>query len=106
VTGVQTCALPIFENVELYKNQEIFVKKEELDDVDDDEIYVNDLIGMKVIANDLHGTVNNFYNYGGGDTIEVIWSNGDRDDIPFVEPYITKIDKKNLVIYIEKPTYI
>jgi 16S rRNA processing protein RimM len=94
------------EGVEMYKNQEIFLKREEMGEAGEDEVYVEDLVGIKVISGDLQGVVSDFYNYGAGDTIEVAWSDGEREDIPFTAPYVVKIDKKNSTIYVEKPTYI
>jgi 16S rRNA processing protein RimM len=94
------------DSVEPYKNQEIFVKREELEDTAENEVYIEDLMGMEVVSGDLRGTVNDFYNYGAGDIMEILWTSGEKEDIPFTEPYITRVDKKNSIIYVEKPNYI
>jgi 16S rRNA processing protein RimM len=94
------------DGVESYKNQEIFVKREELENTAENEVYIEDLMEMGVVSGDLRGAVNDFYNYGAGDVIEILWTNGEKEDIPFTEPYITKMDKKNSIIYVEKPNYI
>jgi 16S rRNA processing protein RimM len=94
------------EGVEMYKNQEIFLKREEMKETEEDEVYVEDLIGIKVICEDLRGIVSDFYNYGAGDIIEITWDHGEKEDVPFTTPYVAKIDKKNSTIYVEKPTYI
>ena len=87
-----------------YKNFELFVKREDLEELEDNQFYVNDLIGMKVLADNKEGIVDSSYNYGAGDVIEVKWSSGKMESIPFNDTYIKKIE--NNTIYIELPTYI
>lgn len=87
-----------------YRNFELFIKREDLEDLSDDQFYVSDLIGMKVVAEDKEGIVDSSYNYGAGDAIEVKWNDGKMESIPFNDSYIKKVE--NEVIYVELPTYI
>jgi 16S rRNA processing protein RimM len=94
------------DDITPYKNKEIFVKREELPEIRDDEIYVDDLLRMKVMSEDETGVVVGSYNHGAGDIMEILWDGGEKSDIPFVERYIKKIDKSASTIYVEKPTYL
>lgn len=87
-----------------YRNFDIYTKRENFEALDDNQFYVEDLIGRKVLADKKSGVVDNFYNYGGGDTLEVKWDNGQLESIPFNNDYIKEI--KDNVIHIELPTYI
>ena len=87
-----------------YKNFELFIKREDLEDLNDNQFYVNDLIGMKVVADNKEGIVDSSYNYGAGDVIEVKWNDGKMESIPFNDKYIKNIE--NNTIHIELPTYI
>ena len=87
-----------------YKNFELFIKREDLEDLNDNQFYVNDLIGMKVVADNKEGIVDSSYNYGAGDVIEVKWNDGKMESIPFNDNYIKNIE--NNTIHIELPTYI
>ena len=90
------------EEAREYKNFEIYTKRKNLEELNDNQFYVDDIIGLKVIGGDKNGVVDNFYNYGGGDTLEVKWNDGKMESIPF--GYVKEI--KDSIIYIELPTYI
>ena len=92
------------EEAREYKNFEIYTKRSNFKNLDNNQFYVDDIIGLKVQADGKSGIVDNFYNYGGGDTIEVKWDNNKIESIPFNNNYIKKIE--NGVVYVELPTYI
>ncbi|MDR1498801.1 MAG: ribosome maturation factor RimM [Rickettsiales bacterium] len=89
-----------------YKNSELFVEKGSLEPTETDEVYVNDLIGMRVDDGKRFGTIENFYNYGASDTIEVLWDNGKSESIPFQKPFIREVNEETKTIFIDSPTYI
>jgi 16S rRNA processing protein RimM len=94
------------DGVTPYKNREIFIRREELPEIEDNEIYLNDLLNMRVISEGETGVITGSYNYGAGNVMEILWEDGKKSDIPFTEHYIKKIDKTASIIYVEKPTYI
>ena len=85
-----------------YRNFEIYTKRKNLENLSDNQFYVDDIIGLKVVGENKNGIVDNFYNYGGGDTLEIKWSDGKMESIPF--SYVKEI--KNDTVYVELPTYI
>lgn len=89
-----------------YRNFEIFIKRDDLEDIGENEVYINDLIGMQVDCTNKKGVVCDVYNYGAGDVIEIKWENGKIESIPFVNNYVKQVDKINKIIYIETPKYI
>lgn len=77
---------------ELLRGIELFIDRADLPELKDGEYYQADLIGMKVVRNDLVlGVVDNIQNYGGGDILEL--DNGDL--ISFVG---ADVDLKNKII--------
>lgn len=91
---------------EKLRNFELYIEASDLKKLNDNEIYVNELIGAKVESNGKFGKVTNVYNYGAGDIMEIKWEDGNSMDIPFVEPYVKSFDKNNGTVYIEMPEYI
>jgi 16S rRNA processing protein RimM len=102
IGGVKT-----IDEAKLYRNVEIFVKREELDETSGDEFYIEDLKNMKVIASDgEQGRVSDFRSRGRNGTMEILWESGKKEEMPFAEPYLRQIDRENSIIRVEKPTYI
>lgn len=91
---------------EKLRNFELYIEASDLKKLNDNEIYVNELIGAKVEFNGKFGKVMNVYNYGAGDIMEIKWEDGNSMDIPFAEPYVKSFDKNNGTVYIEMPEYI
>ena len=95
------------EEAEKYRNFEIFTKKDNLEEINDNQVYINDLIGMVVNGDNKTGIVNDVYNYGAGDSIEILWDDNKKlESIPFTKDFIKKIDKENKILYIDLPKYI
>lgn len=93
-------------DVEKYKNIKIYLKKEDLEQTKKDQFYIDDLLDMTVICGEKKGIVNDVYNFGGGDCLEIIWNNNQMESIPFIDQYVKEVDIKNKTIYLEKPKYI
>ena len=91
---------------EKLRNLELFINKSELKVLNNDEFYIDELIGMKVDSSGKLGKINNIYNYGAGNIMEIVWEDKKNTDIPFAEPYVKNVDRKNKTVYIELPEYI
>ena len=69
-----------FENInqaESLKNMELFIDKNQLPEIDEDEFYYADLIGLSILdeKDQKIGIVKNIMNYGAGDIIEIEFAN-------------------------------
>lgn len=63
-------------DAELLRGTDLFVYRDELPDAGDGQFYHADLIGMRVVRDDVEiGVVEDIQNYGGGDILEL--DNGD-----------------------------
>lgn len=91
---------------EKLRDFELFINRSDLEDLKENEFYINDLIGMTIKAENENGLVKNLYNYGAGDVLEIEWENGKNEDIPFNDNYIKNVDLENKTIYVIKPEYI
>ena len=79
---------------ETLRGTELFIERDTLPVLKEDEFYQADLIGFDVVRDDRKiGIVDCFQNYGAGDIIEL--NNGDM--VSFVG---AKVDTKNKIIYI------
>ncbi len=68
------------------------------------ELYINDLIGMEVNGDGKIGKIENLYNYGASDVIEIRWDDDKLESIPFNDDFIKDI--KDGIVYINLPKYI
>lgn len=70
------------ENMERSK---LWLDRAALPDTDDDEIYIEDLIGLHVedISGTTVGTVKSVENYGAGDLLDIALTNGQTTLIPY-----------------------
>lgn len=93
------------EEARKYINSELFIKRENLEKTKENETYINDLFNMKVDGDGKIGIVENVYNYGAGDVIEIRWEKNNKlESIPFNKNFIKEI--KENTIYINLPSYI
>ncbi|CAL4894877.1 unnamed protein product [Urochloa decumbens] len=102
----------------------ILVKAEDRPEIEDDEFYSLDLVGMRVIVKEtgkLVGTVGQVFNFGGGDLLQVMIgsaegtavdpdsenqdSTSSRDHvwIPFAEDIVPDVDMENREMWITPP---
>lgn len=95
---------------ETLKGAELFLKRAQLPAPEKNEVYLHDLIGVRVmsIAGEIFGTVIAVPNYGAGDLLEIR-----RDDVketvlvPFTEIYVPKIDLDKAELTLDLPeTYL
>ena len=71
IVKIDTCFS--LEDVSKFKGQKIYTSKSNLPSIKDNEYYVSDLIGCKLIIqkNNITGQVINIKNFGAGDLLEV-----------------------------------
>ena len=74
---------------------ELYVNREVLPELDEEEYYLADLIGLKVIeqsSEEVKGTVAGVYNFGAGDILEIkVLSSGKLEMIPFTKEYVPEV---------------
>ena len=77
------------------KGQRLHVPRDALPTLDDDEFYIEDLVGLSVFAggSDRVGTVRAIQDFGAGDLIEVTVSDGRRSVlVPFTREDVPLVD--------------
>jgi 16S rRNA processing protein RimM len=83
------------------RSTELFVPRERLPEPEDDEVYVHDLIGLRVHLADgtLLGEIVDVADYGAGDLIDVrLEGRKDTVLIPFASQYVLEADGEKLVV--------
>lgn len=78
---------------ELMRGTEIFIKRDALPMLEDEQYYYADLVGLKVLAGTDKevATVCAVHNYGAGDFLEISLPTQERICIPFRKECVTKI---------------
>lgn len=89
-----------------YRNFELFMNEDNLPDINDNSIYMIDIIGMSVLDGKKHGIVESVSNYGAGDIIDIKWDDNKNESILFTKDFIEKIDKKTNTIKVKQTLYI
>jgi 16S rRNA processing protein RimM len=76
------------------KGQNIYSEKDDLESLDEDEHYWEDLIGMTVVGDtrETVGAVCSVNNFGASDLLEVQTCEGKKFYVPFIEDAIMQID--------------
>ena len=114
VNGRLISKLDTFDNVDDIKkctNLNIFINKTELPELNDEEYYWHDLVGMEVIDisnNDNLGIVSEVVNHGSNDILEIKPSESSVDEnlrkIPYVKDvFIKKVKLNENIIEVEWP---
>ncbi len=86
------------------KGTEFYVSRDVLPDPEDDEYYLDDLIGLKVMLKSdgtEAGVVSGVYNFGAGDIIEVKDNAGHSEMLPFTKVYVPEVNIKDGYIIVE-----
>jgi 16S rRNA processing protein RimM len=81
-------------DAERIAKSDIFIPKDTLESLADDEFYIEDLKDMPVISLDGKniGIVADVYNFGAGDIIEIKFNNGSLEMFSFTHQIFPKID--------------
>ena len=83
----------------------LYVDKDLLPELDDEEFYHINLVGLDALSSDKEklGTVAGVYNFGAGDLLEVnLLSTGKAELYPFTETYVPVIDIDNGYVVINE----
>ncbi len=83
---------------------ELFIRRDQLPDIEDGEYYIEDIIGCAAIdkSGTKIGDVVGFENFGASDLVEIKPVNGGKTYyLPMVEPYVGKIDVNAGTIEVE-----
>lgn len=81
----------------------LYVNREQLTSVLEDEFYYHDLIGMTVLdeRDKVIGTVKNVENYGAGDFLEIVDDQQKNYTLPFNKKSVSTVDNLNKRIIIQ-----
>ena len=96
------------ESIKKFTNLKIFIDKDSLPKIGNNEAYWHELIGMQVIdmeTKDLLGVVENLSNFGSNDCLELVPTKKSVDNekrlIPFiVDKFISSIDREESIIFV------
>ena len=105
--GVVTAKIDGVEDrnqAEALKGAKLYIERGALPEVDEDEFYIADLIGLPAEnpAGQPLGTIKAVFNFGAGDVVEV---SGEQGDIlvPFTSAAVPVVDVKNKRVVIDPP---
>ena len=95
-------------SAEALRGTKLYVKRDVLPPVEEDEFYYADLVGLKVFleSNKFYGEVKSVQEYGAGDVLEIIRENGQTDLLPFTLEIFPKIEIKANRLVIAPPKTI
>ncbi len=94
---------------EKLRQTQLFITRDEMPDVEEDEFYHTDLIGLTVknIEGKDQGVVIALHNFGAGDIIEIKFNSKPQSIMwPFTKEIVPTIDIKNRFIIINPPETI
>ena len=96
------------EEAERLNGVELYVAREKLPDISEDEYYHADLIGLAAVnaAGEPLGRVIAIHNFGAGDIIEIAPSHGATMLLPFTNAVVPTVDLKAGRVVIELPNEI
>ena len=93
-------------DIEMYKQRELWVPREEAQELDEDEYYIADLIGMKVVTEDgtSVGILKDVMETGANDVYVVEDENGKEVLLPAIKECILDVDveKNSMTIHLMK----
>ena len=87
------------------KGVELYIERDALPAPDEDEVYVADLIGLRVEDKDANvlGTVSRMDNYGAGDVMEVTLATGGALLLPFTKAAVPVVDVAGGRVVVDPP---
>lgn len=88
---------------ESYIGTGLYIERDKLPSLDEEEFYHADLIGLPAKNNDgeVLGKVNAIYNFGAGDILEVKTLSGELEMLPFNKTFVPTINIKDGYIIVE-----
>jgi len=91
---------------EALRGTELYVSKDVLEDLEEDEFYHADLIGLDVklaSTNEIVGKVFCMYDFGAGDLIEIELSEtGKKEMLPFTKEYVPEVNIEDKFVIVSQ----
>ena len=86
--------------VEKYVNNYFYIDRDEIDDLEENQYYFDDLIGLTVIdgKNSEYGKVIEVYDLPASVVIEIQLKTGKTVMVPFIDIYINDVTKEHILI--------
>ena len=86
----------------------LYVKRDLLPPLKDEEFYHTDLIGLeaKNSSGEVLGRVNALYNFGAGDILEIKMADGSLEMVPFTKSFVPVINIKDGYIIVEMMHFV
>lgn len=83
----------------------IFISREDFVEADEDEVFLSDLIGLKVLDPNGSevGVVDNFYDNGAQPVLVIVKNTGGKVELPFVESFFPELDIEASTIVMDDP---
>jgi 16S rRNA processing protein RimM len=90
------------------KGVELYISRDALPEPDEDEVYVADLIGLRVEGKDgnVLGTISKMDNYGAGDVMEVTLATGGALLLPYTRAAVPVVDVAGGRVVIDPPSTV
>ncbi|MBT3395646.1 MAG: ribosome maturation factor RimM [Alphaproteobacteria bacterium] len=89
---------------EALKGTKLYVDRDQLPDLDEDEFYHDDLVGLAVeVQGEIIGTVSAVHNFGAGDIIEIARTGQKSVMLPFTREIVPHVDIPGGVLGAEPP---
>src|SRR5699024_11531715 len=112
VTGVQTCALPIFihfkdfnniNDVEHFKGHDLKIREDQLTELDENEFYYHEIIGCAVYLTNGEklGVIKEILAPGANDVWVVQQEKGKDVLVPYIEDVVKEVDVAAQTVIIE-----
>jgi len=93
--------------VESYLPFKVYIERELLPELDDDEVYLEDLVGLDVYEDgEKIGKVFSYYDHGASDILVVKLSDGSKVDLPFVDNFIKDVNLEAKTITVSRPEFL
>ena len=93
-------------DIEMYKGRELWIPREEAQELDEDEYYIADLLGMKVLLEDgsEFGTLKNVMETGANDVYIVDRMDGEEILLPAIHDCVLDVDveKNTMTVHLMK----
>lgn len=87
-------------DIEIYKGRDLWIRREDAQELDEDEYYIGDLLGMKVVLEDGSdfGTLKDVMETGANDVYIVERKSGEEVLLPAIADCILDVDIENNVM--------
>ena len=92
------------EEAETLRNKYIYILRDELKPLQEDNYYIDDLLSMEVVDlkdNSILGKIVYVFNTGANDIYEIETSNNEKIYLPAIKQVVKKVDIKSKKMYVE-----